>query len=644
MNKREFKKSIKTYTLEAEKSHFEVISINSASKSNKAIVFPLFTDDGITHRFDLLKPFVDRGYQVVIYKLASKGDRILFFNYFGKVFERLIIESISKKVIKGKEIIMLSFGVGALLATKLQKNRNKIVSKYLLVSPVNQYRDGTNVLGRELLDYKSPTYLFFGQFDGMVDIDSRFAMFEKAHNNSHVQYFSYPATSHFLFYEHKMSVDVEKAYKKIQSDIIVGNCEDTYLPIEAIYNQEFFEDIFNVIEDKPLKKKVALLSDVFPLFVNGVAVVVGLLKNELEKLGYKVYIVALWDKKEPLDNLPNGYIPVMSSSASLIKGHKDLHILKNLSFQKNAKQLSTFGFDYLHLHTEYSMGQIGLWLSRYSGVKMLYSYHTLWKLYYERKFGKLFGDFTYSAARDLVFSRVYKECPVITVPSLKSYEILISESKAKDIRIIPSSIDYDCFKISKDDIAYINKLKNQYGLKKKKVLGYIGRVSTEKNIVETLEYIARIKEEIPNIVFMIVGIGDALKALKKSIKKLNLEEYVIFVGEIEYDKLKYYYALFDVFVTASNFETQGLTYFEAASCGTLILAKEDKAIEGVFIDGYNAYLYKDFYQWAERIEKALFSNNRKLIEHAKKLSSQYAPDKWAKKISNIYLEINNKHK
>ena len=185
-------------------------------------------------------------------------------------------------------------------------------------------------------------------------------------------------------------------------------------------------------------------------------------------------------------------------------------------------------------------------------------------------------------------------------------------------------------------------LKEKYGLKDKKVLGYIGRVSTEKNIVETLENIASIKNEIPNIVFMIVGVGDALKLLKKTIKKLNLDDNVIFVGEVEHSKLKYYYSLFDVFVTASNFETQGLTYFEAACSGALILAKKDKAIEGVFEDGVNAYIYEDFYQWAERLEKALFKNNKKIVDKAKETMKQFTPDKWAKKIANIYIELNPK--
>ena len=312
-----------------------------------------------------------------------------------------------------------------------------------------------------------------------------------------------------------------------------------------------------------------------------------------------------------------------------------------LNFAKQAKILSLFGFDYLHLHTEYSMGQIALKLSKYTGVKLLYTYHTLWNLYYQNKFGKLMGDITYKAAKRLLFTHIYKSCEIITVPSRKSYDILKDESNdARDIRIIPSAINIERFALSKDDKDTINELKKKYNLKNKKVLGYVGRVSLEKNIIETLEYVSKVKNDIPNIIFMIVGAGDAIAPLTKATEKYHLQDNVIFIGEIENAKLKYYYALFDVFVTASNFETQGLTYFESVASDTLILAKKDRAIEDIFVDKENAYLYSNFDEWRERLKLALFGNNDKLIKNAKKLMDRYASDKWAQQILSIYKELN----
>ena len=640
------KKAPKTYKYEIDHNPYELLSYNSKSELGKVIVFPIVHYEGDKQYIDLINPLLEKGYHVLTIKFINKGDYVLFFNYYGKVFSQLLTNAIENKIIHKEEIILMGFGVGALLCTYLQNIFSKVISKMILISPLNKYKD-EYMISKNIENYNIPTYIFFGQYDKVINIDSRYMMFEKGHLNPKVTFITYPITGHYLYYKDKLSISLEENYRKNDYDLILGEnskYKSSYLPEEIEYNERFFVHLFTILENKPLPKRIGLLTDVFPLFTNGVSTVVNLLKKQFDEMGYETYIIALWDKKESINSLPDEYIPVLGSSAHFVKGYKDLHLLKSFAFQRQAKMLTTFGFDYLHLHTEYSMSQIALWLAKYTGIKMVYTYHTLWKLYYEHHFGKLIGDITYSAARDLLFRSVYKECPVITVPSLKSYEVLKEESNAKDIRIIPSSINFDLFKMNKDDYKEVEKLKKKYNLIGKKVLGYVGRVSMEKNIFETLEYITKVKSEIPNIVFIIVGVGNALKPLKKEIKNLGLEEQVIFTGVIDNDKLKYYYSLFDVFVTASNFETQGLTYFEAATNGTLILAKEDKAIEGIFKDGENAYLYKDFYGWVSRLEKALFSNNTKIINNAKNEMKKFAPERWAKRILAIYQELNPKKK
>ena len=636
----------KTLTVEIDHNPYEVSFYNLKKyHSNKVIIFPLFHYDGFRQFYDLLAPIINEGHRLIVVKLITKKDRVLFFNYYFSIFKRIILNLKEGKLIsKDDEITLFGFGVGAYLASKLHNDEDIKPKKLLLVSPVNQYKDEYQ-LSDEIDKIKIPTYIFYGQCDGVTNADNRYHIFEKGHLNKNVHFSSYPVCGHYLYYKDILSLRLEDTYKKSFYNPLIGSgsiYRNSPLPEEAILNERFFIHLLNDIKDIPNKKRVALLTDICPLFINGVAMVTDLLQNELEKIGYEVYIVALWKKNTPYRELPNeSYIPVEATYANFLKGYKELQMLKTFNFVKNAKMLCLFGFDYLHLHTEYSMGQIALKLSKYTGVKLLYSYHTLWNLYYEQKFGKLIGDITYKTAKSLLFNQVYKEAEVITVPSVKSYEILASDMESKkDIRIIPSPINIERFLVDKQDKALIENLRTAYGLKDKKVLGYVGRVSMEKNILETLDYVAKIKHEIPNIVFMIVGVGDAVPTLKKAAKKLNISDYVIFVGEIENAKLKYYYSLFDVFVTASNFETQGLTYFEAAASGTLILAKKDKAIENVFIDGENAFIYDDFYQWTERLERALFSDCKSVIANAKKTVNKYSSDKWAKQLVSMYKELN----
>ena len=636
-------------TLTFEHNPYETEIFIPKHSNNKTIIFPIFNYQASKQYIDLIYPLVERGYRLITISLLNKGDRVLFFSYYFQVFDALLEDLHLRKII-GKEkdeIVIMGFGIGAYLASYCNfiKNEGIKISKIVLLSPVNKYK-GEYKISREIPNFTIPTYIFYGEFDKVTDVNTRYQIFQNGKDNPNVHFSCYPATGHYLYYAGPLSMELEKLYRNSDFDLLVGETKKNkipFLPSEVETNETFFKHLFNYLEDKPNPKRIALLTDVCPLFINGVEMVVQLLKKELDKLGYETYVVALWKKYTDFNLLPDDhYVPVIASYAKLLKNHKDLYLLKTNDPKGNAKMLAMFGFDYLHLHTEYSMSSVAIELSKMIDVKMPYTYHTLWKMYYEHKFGTLLGDITYKTAKASLFNRVYKECPTIIVPSLKSYEILKEDSANKDIRILPSPVDADRFKLTKEDREIISKLKVKYKLKGKKVMGYIGRVSMEKNITETIYNLSRVVSEIPNLVFMIVGVGDAVRALQKYAKKLKVEDHIIYVGQVPNNELKHYYPLFDVFVTASNFETQGLTYFEAATMGTLIVAKKDKAIEGVFEDGINAYIYEDLYQWVERIEKALFSDNKNVIEAAKQTMKKYSQDKWAKQIEKIYIELNEK--
>ena len=639
----------KKITLMVDHNPYEIVCYTPRKAIlGKVIIFPIFNYQKDAQYIDLITPLVDRGYKLITVNLLNHGDKVLFFNYYFQVFETLLEILYTKKIFQKEEITVMGMGIGAYLASNLNfyKNDEIKISKIVLLSPVNKYK-GEYAISKEIANFFTPTYIFFGQLDKVNDVSTRYAMFKNGHKNPHVQFFSYPVTGHYLYYEPGQSRDLSHLYRHSGYDLLVGETRKDkipFLPSEVKFNEVFFKHLFNIIDNRRNKQRIGLLTDVFPLFTNGVGTVTELLRQELDKLGYETYIIALWKKGEDYDHLPTPYhIPVLSTFAKGIKGYKDLMMLKTFKVQHNAKMLAMFGFDYLHLHTEYSMSWIALELAKITGIKMPYTYHTLWRLYYQFKFGKLVGDITYKTAKATIFNNVYKECPTIIVPSQKSYEILRLESKAdKDIRIIPSAIDAEKFVLDKDDKAEIRQLKIKYNLEDKKILGYVGRISTEKNIKETIYFVSRVVREIPNIMFMVVGVGDAIDKLQKYARKLKIEDHVVFVGQIKYTELKYYYALFDVFVTASNFETQGLTYFEAATMGSVILAKEDKALEGVFKDEENCYVYNDFYQWVEKLEKALFGDNRAIKENAKITMKKYSQDKWAKQIAKIYIELNDK--
>ena len=640
--------TVKTITLTYEHNPYEVNIYSPKKSKGKTIVFPIFNYQSDKQYVDLIYPIVEEGYRVISINLLNRGDRVLFFNYYYDVLEELIEDLNSKKIFGKDEIIVMGFGIGANLASYMNfyKSEDIKISKIILISPINKYKCDYRI-SKDIINFKIPTHIFFGQFDKIVDVDTRFSMFENARNNPNVTFTCYPATGHYLYYDGLVSMEMEKMYRNSGFDMLVGESRKKapFLPSDRLPNTQFLAHLFNDIEGKPNPKRIALLSDLSPYFTTGVGSDVELLQKELDKLGYETYVVSMWKKYVDFNLLPtNHHIPVIASKIKAIKGYDNLELLTTRSISSNAKMLAMFSFDYLHLYTDYSMSKIAIELAKITGIKMPYTFHTSWRMYYENPVGKLAADISYKSAKKLLYKNIYKECAAIIAPSQKSADVLQDETHHHDVRVIASPIDSDNFAISKEDRIMVSQLRIKYRLKGKKILGYVGKISTEKNIVEILYYVSQVVNEIPNLMFVVITEGDAVKQLQKYAKRLHIEDHVLFIGPVPHNELKLFYSMFDVFVTPSNFETQGYTYFEAATCGTLILAKEDRALEGIFVDGKNAYLYDGFYSWLERLEKALFSENKAITDDAKATMKLFTKEKWAKKILALYTELNPEKK
>ena len=641
--------NIKTLTLTYEHNPYEVNIYSPKKSKGKTVVFPIFNYQTDKQYIDLIYPIVEEGYKVISINLLNKGDRVLFFNYYYDVFGELLEDLNLKKMFGKDEIVVMGFGIGANLASYMNfyKSEDIHISKIILLSPINKYKCDYKI-SKEIVHFRIPTHIFFGQFDKVVDIDTRYSMFINGRNNPNVTFTCYPATGHYLYYDGLVSMEMEKLYRNSGFDMLVGESgkhKAPFLPSERMFNKQFLTHLFNDIEGIPNPKRIALLGDLNPYLITGVKTDVELLQEELDKLGYETYVVFLWKKYNDFNLLPtNHHVPVIATKVKAVPGYENLELLNTYSWGTNAKMLALFGFNYLHLHTDYSMSKIAIELAQITRINMPYTFHTTWKMYYDNARGKLAKDISYKSAKTLLYKNIYKECPTIVVPSLKSQSVLKDDLHHKDIRVVPSPIDADKFVLSKEDRIQVAQLRIKYRLKGKKILGYVGKISTEKDIVEIIYYISQVVNEIPNLMFMIVTEGDATKQLQKYAKRLKVEDHIIYVGPVPHEELKLYYALFDVFVTSSNFETQGSTYFEAANCGTLILAKEDKALEGIFEDGKNAYLYDGFYSWLERLEKALFSDNLAITTEAKNTMKLYTKDKWAKKMLALYTELNPEQK
>ncbi len=161
----------------------------------------------------------------------------------------------------------------------------------------------------------------------------------------------------------------------------------------------------------------------------------------------------------------------------------------------------------------------------------------------------------------------------------------------ENIFYIPNGVDVDRFSLSINE-ENIQNLREKYQINKEdRVLFTAGRLEKEKGIQCTIKSLPKIITHTPKIKLMIVGDGIYKDELKKLVRKLKIEDFVIFCGFIERESLPAYYNLCDVFLMSTCcYEGFPLVIAEAMACSKPIIASKIGGIPSVIDDGINGIL------------------------------------------------------
>ena len=125
-----------------------------------------------------------------------------------------------------------------------------------------------------------------------------------------------------------------------------------------------------------------------------------------------------------------------------------------------------------------------------------------------------------------------------------------------------------------------------------------------------------------------------------------LSNSTIFTGAVPRDDMPYYYALGNVFVTASTTETQGLTVIEAMASGIPVVAINDESFSNTVIDGLNGYLFNKKNDYLKKIS-TLIENQEiydKMKAQAKITANEHSLKYYAEKILDVYKSAMSKKK
>ena len=89
----------------------------------------------------------------------------------------------------------------------------------------------------------------------------------------------------------------------------------------------------------------------------------------------------------------------------------------------------------------------------------------------------------------------------------------------------------------------------------------------------------KILEQNSSVKCCIVGGGPEKEELEKQVERLGITPYVQFAGEVEHHQVSQYYQMADLYVNASESESQGLTYLEALVNKIPVIAKKNDYLQ-----------------------------------------------------------------
>ncbi len=382
--------------------------------------------------------------------------------------------------------------------------------------------------------------------------------------------------------------------------------------------------------------KIAVFTDTYFPQLNGVPISIENFTGVLRKKGHKVYIYApkikdFQDTDEDVSRL---------SSVKVVSSEPEVRVPIPLP-NKIYRQMLRQDFDLVHAHGNGAFSLLGYQVAKLKNIPFILTFHNFHSKYTHYFLnGAVVKPYMMEAGLR-VFANL---CDGVITPSEKMKAELEKYGVKGEVKVIPSFIDSRRF------------INNQKGYLHKKfaipndapILLSVGRLGKEKNFDFLIQTFKKLSTQNDDAHLVIVGYGLEKANLSKLVKRLGLTKRVHFTGRLDKEIIPKAYADADIFVFASDSETQGICVLEAATSGLPFVVVDDAAFDNVVkedVNGYKSPLKKDVF--AHKIID-LLGNEQKRIEFGLASSKIAAENFQAEKLTNelvsYYDMILTKHK
>jgi 1,2-diacylglycerol 3-alpha-glucosyltransferase len=300
-----------------------------------------------------------------------------------------------------------------------------------------------------------------------------------------------------------------------------------------------------------------------------------------------------------------------------------------------------FGPDVIHSHHPFLLGDAALRESWKMQVPILFTHHTLYERYTH------YVPLDSPALKRMAIQLATEYCNLcdrVIAPSESIARLLRDREVTVPISTIPTGIDTAAFSAG-DGTAF----RKRSGIPENaRVIGHVGRLAKEKNLIFLAEAVAPRLRADPEAVFLLVGDGDAREEMARILIKAGGESRVFAVGKKSGRDLTGAYAAMNWFVFASQTETQGIVLAEAMAAGKPVVALDGPGVREILKDGENGLLLPgdaSAVAYGAALERLMTDGNlsRRCAENARRISEEYETGRCANRMIECYKETIARH-
>ncbi len=325
--------------------------------------------------------------------------------------------------------------------------------------------------------------------------------------------------------------------------------------------------------------RVAIFTNTYHPAVNGVANCVAAYREGLLRRGMEVTVFAPAPLKYERRNDPEN---VLRFPAVPVPMDLDYSIAMPYS-GRVVKALHRLEFDVIHTQHPVWVGAWGAWYARWNDLPLVTTVHTEYELFAPMVPLPTPLVEMYLSVRVTSYCN---KCQVVTTPVQSTRRRLKVQGVTTPIEILPNPVRVEEF--AQADGAPVRR---RLGMAADAVLiGFVGRLSPEKNLGVLLDGVADVLRRVPSSAFLVVGDGSERDSAQQQAARLGISEQTFFVGVVSPAEIPPYQAAIDVMVTASLSESQPLAYTEAMAAGTPLVALRAPGAEDMIRPGVNGLL------------------------------------------------------